>query len=177
LRAFPFPDFPEDTSMKAILKVATATAVGLAAVLGLGIAGAEAQQRQQQQQQRQQPQAQQQQQQQRQQPQAQQQQQRQQPQAQQQQQQQRQPQQQQQQRQNIPRDAGQTPTGKVLKDTATGRQSPERTFDGRRDTPPVQAGQPKPTTPQQRIQEYRDSGKPTGPQTLQTKPVPPPGKR
>lgn len=144
------------------LKRAVVVAMGLAVILGIDIVGAEAQQKQQQQQQRQQPQAQQQQQ--RQQPQAQQQQQRQQPQA-------------QQQQRSIPRDVSQTPTGKVLKDTATGLQSPEKTFDGRRDTPPVQAGQPKPTTPQQRIQEYRDSGKPTGPQTLTTKPVPSPGKR
>lgn len=78
---------------------------------------------------------------------------------------------------SVPRNVESTPTGRVLKDTATGRQSPEKTFDGRRDTPPVQGQQPKPTTPEQRIQEYRQSGQPTGPQTLKTKPVPPPAKR
>ncbi len=35
---------------------------------------------------------------------------------------------------NIPRDVSQTPTGKVLKDTATGLQSPGKTF-ARRATP------------------------------------------
>ncbi len=136
-------------------KTAVLTAVGIGFVVVLSGSTADAQQRQQQQRQQSQGQTQQQQTQQR--------------------QQQQQTQQQRQQTQgNVPRNVESTPTGRVLKDTATGRQSPEKTFDGRRDTPPVQGQQPKPTTPEQRIQEYRQSGQPTGPQTLKTKPVPPP---
>lgn len=138
-------------------KAAVLAVVGIGFAVALSGSTADAQQRQQQQRQQSQGQTQQQQTQQR------------------QQQQQQQTQQQRQQTQgSVPRNVESTPTGRVLKDTATGRQSPEKTFDGRRDTPPVQGQQPKPTTPEQRIQEYRQSGQPTGPQTLKTKPVPPP---
>ena len=65
-------------------------------------------------------------------------------------------------------------TRKTLEDTASGRQSSDSTFDGRRSTPPVEAPRSTTRTPEQAIKEYKDSGKPTGPQTIRTTPPPPP---
>jgi|SRR5687768_10788657 hypothetical protein len=72
-----------------------------------------------------------------------------------------------------------TPTGKVLQDTAVGRQSADKTFDGRADVPPVEVNKSSSTrTAEQAIKEFKDSGQAQpGSNTLKTPEPPSPRKK